>query len=95
MRLLAEAMVELSARASLVEGRDDDDGAALLPSMPLSSLFRLSSSSASRVVLTGCDDTSVAGLLYHSHLESASSGLQAIDKDAIALAATLLAQTNG
>ena len=98
----AKAMVELSvddegggyaAQESLAEAQGGDDGAALLPPTPLLSLIRLSSSSAGGVLLTGYDDTFVAGSLYHSHLDSASPGFQAINKDAIASAATLLART--
>ena len=40
-------------------------------------------------MLTGYDDAFVADSLYHSHLGSASSGYQTIDKDAIAVAANL------
>ena len=43
--------------------------------------------------MTGYDDTFVAGLLYHSHLDLSSPGIQATDKDAITSAATLLART--
>eukprot|EP00579_Thalassiosira_antarctica_P001137 CAMPEP_0201866898 /NCGR_PEP_ID=MMETSP0902-20130614/1321_1 /ASSEMBLY_ACC=CAM_ASM_000551 /TAXON_ID=420261 /ORGANISM="Thalassiosira antarctica, Strain CCMP982" /LENGTH=872 /DNA_ID=CAMNT_0048391945 /DNA_START=21 /DNA_END=2639 /DNA_ORIENTATION=+ len=97
---LSEVMVELSAnddggytaQASSVNN-DDDDGTVPLPPTPLSSLVQLSSSAVGGVVLTGYDDAFVANSLYHSHLDSASSKFQTIDKDAIASAATLLARS--
>ena len=63
-----------------------------LPPTPLPSLIPLASSSAGGVLLTGYDNTFVPGSLYHSHLDSASPGFQATDKDVITLSATLLAQ---
>ncbi|KAL3822337.1 hypothetical protein ACHAXA_002652 [Cyclostephanos tholiformis] len=98
---LSSVMVELSesddaagysALASSVGSQDD--GTSPLPPTPLSSLVKISSNAAGGVVLTGYDDAFVAGSMYHSHLDSASTGgLQSIDKDAIAYAATLLART--
>jgi len=98
---LSEVIVELSAndeggyvaQASSVQDQEDDDGVSPLPPTPLSSLVQLSSSAVGGVVLTGYDDAFVANSLYHSHLDSASSKYQTIDKDAIASAATLIART--
>ena len=67
---LAKAMVELlagdegganAAQASSTEAQDGYNGAAPLPPTPLSPLICLSPSSADRVILTGHDDTFVAG----------------------------------
>ena len=63
-----------------------------LPPTSLLLLVWLSSSLAGGVILTGYDDAFIVGLLYHSHLDSASSRFQTIDKDEIALSAILLAR---
>ena len=81
-----------TAQASSVNN-DNDDGTVPLPPMPLSFLVQHSSSAVGEVVLTGYDDAFVVNSLYHSHLDSASSKFQTINKDAIASAATLLARS--
>lgn len=93
---LSNVLVELSnggdytVQASSVG--QQDDGTVPLPPTPLSSLVKVSASSVGGVVLSGYDDAFVANSLYHSHLDSTTSKLISIDKDAIATAATLVAR---
>jgi nicastrin len=94
---MSEVMIELSANGEYTvqassASNNNEDGATSLPPSPVSSLVKLSPSSASGVVLTGYDAAFVANSLYHSHLDSVSKR-QSIDKDAIAASATLLARS--
>jgi len=97
---LSEVMIELSASdsagytasASSVEDQDEEDGSSPIPPSPLSSLVQ-SNDAIGGVVLTGYNEAFIANSLYHSHLDSASSEYQTIDKDAIASAATLVARS--
>jgi len=106
---LAEVMLELSSGENQNDGNNNDDGGYSaqassvaandedniypLPPTPLSSLVQLSGGATGGVVLTGYNDAFVAKSLYHSHLDSTKHGMQSIDKDAIAAAATILART--
>ncbi|KAL7466700.1 hypothetical protein ACHAXS_006987 [Conticribra weissflogii] len=105
---LAEVMLELSDRVNQNDGNNggdvgytvqsssvtaDEDNIYPLPPTPLSSLVQLSGGAIGGVVLTGYDDAFVTNSLYHSHLDSVRSGIQSIDKDAIAAAATIIART--
>lgn len=69
---------------------DDDNDVYPYPPSPLTSLLQLSGGAVGGAVLAGFDDAYVNDALYHSHRDSVKT--RAMNADAVAAAATLLAR---